>query len=139
RATHAEINMDPAFFNGSLEDARSSLLAELNYYATPEAHEPQEDGLVTALKLAMQPNYLGAPATVREALHPFFSSVVNHKLGSYIQDLAKVSYQDTIDLNLRTTRIFSGEEPTYTTMPTWHTTAELGKAVVRYFDLDPDD
>jgi type III restriction enzyme len=139
RATHAEINMDPAFFNGSLEDARSSLLAELNYYATPEAHEPQEDGLVTALKLAMQPNYLGAPATVREALHPFFSSVVNHKLGSYIQDLAKVSYQDTIDLNLRTTRIFSGEEPTYTTRPTWHTTAELGKAVVRYFDLDPDD
>jgi len=26
----------------------------------------------------MQPNYLGAPATVQEALHPFFSNVVNH-------------------------------------------------------------
>jgi hypothetical protein len=30
-ATHAEINMDPAFFNGSQEEARSSLLAELSY------------------------------------------------------------------------------------------------------------
>jgi len=26
----------------------------------------------------MQPNYMGAPATVQEALHPFFSNVVNH-------------------------------------------------------------
>lgn len=138
RATHAEINMDPEYFDGSLEEARGSLLAELNYYATPEAHEPQEDGLVTALKLAMQPNYLGAPATVQEALHPFFSSVVNHKLGSYIQDLAKVSYQDTIDQNLRVTRIFSGDDPAYTTMPAWHTADELGRAVIRYFDLDSD-
>ena len=138
RATHAEINMDPEYFDGSLEEARASLLAELNYYATPEAHEPQEDGLVTALKLAMQPNYLGAPATVQEALHPFFSSVVNHKLGSYIQDLAKVSYQDTIDQNLRVTRIFSGDDPAYTTMPAWHTADELGRAVIRYLDLDSD-
>lgn len=137
RATHAEMNMDPAYFNGSLE-ARGSLLAELNYYATPEAHEPQEDGLVTAMKLAMQPNYLGSPVTVQEALHPFFSSAVNHKLASHIQGVAKVTYQDTIDQNLRATRIFSGDDPAYTTMPAWHTAAELGKAVVRYFDLDPD-
>ena len=49
-----------------------------------------------------------------------------------------MSFQDIHDQGLRATRIFSGEEPTYTTMPTWHTTVEPGKAVVRYFDLDPD-
>jgi hypothetical protein len=69
----------------------------------------------------------------------FVDTVVRHWLSQHLgADVPTVSYTDVLQANQRLTRIFAGQDPDYTVIGPWNSAAQLGAAVVRAWDLDPD-
>jgi 8-oxo-dGTP pyrophosphatase MutT (NUDIX family) len=140
RATQTLVNQDPAQFGEidekEIRDQVEQLIANL---AKAPANEDLEDPFVTALTKAMQPNYLGTPSVVSGEVAGFVDTVVRHWLSQHLgAEVPKVSYTDVLKANQRLTRIFAGLDPDYTVIGPWNSAAQLGVAVVRALDMDPD-
>ncbi len=140
RATRTLVNQDPAQFTETDEgELREQVVKLINSLAEAPANEDLEDPCVTALTKAMQPNYLGTPSVVSGEIAGFVDTVVRHWLSQHLgAEVPKVSYSDVLQANQRLTRIFAGLDPDYTVIGPWNSPAQLGAAVVRAWDLDPD-
>ena len=95
-------------------------------------------GLEAGLHLAMQPNYLGSPQVVSDALVPFFETVIGRRAYLHNKSAPEVTYEDVLNQNKRLSNIFGGLDTEYTYIPGWHTVDQLGQEVIRHFNLDPD-
>lgn len=91
--------------------------------------------MIAALSLAMQPNYLGSPKVVRDALAPLFATKVGWWLQLRVKSAPKVTPAELDAVERRTTLIFAGDAPTYTPMP-WHSIEQLGQSAIVRFNLD---
>ena len=140
RATQTLVNQDPAQFTETDEGAlREQVVKLITSLAEAPANEDLEDPCVAALTKAMQPNYLGTPSVVRGEVAAFMDTVVRHWLSQHLgADVPTVSSTDVLKANQRLTRIFAGQDPDYTVIGPWNSAAQLGAAVVRAWDLDPD-
>ena len=140
RATHTLVNQDPEQYHETDPRAIRTQVEQLIIsLAEAPANEDLEDPFVTALSKAMQPNYLGTPSVVSGEVAAFVDTLVRHWLSQHLgADVPTVSSTDVLEANKRLTRIFAGQDPDYTVIGPWNSAAQLGAAVVRAWDLDPD-
>lgn len=95
------------------------------------------DGFVSALRLASQPNYLGSPQVVRDAITPLFARKVGWWLHLRDPSMPIVTAKEVQDVEIKVTHIFAGEDPDYTAMP-WHSVEQLGQAAIARFNLNAE-
>jgi len=144
RARFARVNLDPEVYIGTLDEARETLLDLLQYYATDEAHEPYEPSLVTAMKEAAQPNYLGSPQVVAELLQPLVwrslcKELTRHFSGlEVIPGYVKTSFTDVVTINQRVTSVLCGNDTAFHGLEAWRTEQGLGQAIIGQLGLDAD-
>jgi hypothetical protein len=94
-------------------------------------------GLLAAIELAAQPNYLGSPDVVSALVKRIFEIEVDKRTG-------RATYAQGLAVNQKVTNAFTGDDSRFARMPGWHAAAWpddgsmwLGKAVIKYFNLDP--
>lgn len=139
RATHAEVNREREQYSETDDRADVARICSMvRSLAHLDRSVPRKDPMAAMFEMALQPNYLGSPDVVAKAIEPFFRATLDRSLL-----LAKglnwlKANEKVMEENGKLVRIFSGNDPEYTALPSWNTRAELGNAVVRYFDLDPD-
>lgn len=97
--------------------------------------EPEVDGFVKAMMMASKPNYLGSPEVVHDALTPLFAAKVGWWSHLHDNSMPAVSPSEVDAQVQRITRIFSGDDPAYTTMP-WHSVDQLGQSAIARFNLN---
>lgn len=130
RATHAEVNRDFEQYQNTddREDIRriENLVRQLG---SGIAEDAQPSPLLAAIELASQPNYLGNIQVVLDLVQQFLQVHANAWAGD-------ASYSDKLKANQYLTRVMTEDGLGYTRMPGWHIEAGLGRALVRYFELD---
>ncbi|MFN4014221.1 MAG: NUDIX domain-containing protein [Reyranella sp.] len=127
RATSAVVNRNSKQYGGKDdEEDRKNIAAYIDDLLVKRRSEPQEDGFVAAIAVATQPNYLGSPDVVSSLIQRVIVAIVDRSKNMY----------DTFD---DVCRAFCEDGTGYTRMPGWHTRTALGEALIRFFDLDPND
>ena len=140
RATSAVVNRDREQY-GNTDDEHdrrllASLIIELSE-APPneELKDPIAEGFAQALG---SDNYLGSPGVVTGLLDEYVNTIIGSWLYRMKKSANKVGYDDVMAVNLRLSRIFSGDNPDYSVIGPWNTAEQLGQAVIRQFNLDAD-
>lgn len=101
------------------------------------ASREEIDGFAAALELASQPNYLGSPQVVRDAINPLFASKVGWWLHLHDKTMPAVTAQEVQEIQIQITQIFAGENAEYTAMP-WHSVEQLGQSAIGRLNLNAD-
>ncbi len=83
-------------------------------------------------------NYLGSPTIVGRLAQEYIGISVAQALPANVPAEQRATHEELAAANARISRIFSGEDPDYTTIGSWNSAEELGATVRRCFDLDPD-
>lgn len=141
-ARFARVNLDPEVYTGTLDEARETLLGILQYYATDEVHEPYEPGIVTALKKAAQPNYLGSPEVITGLLQPLMWRSLCKEFPRYVSGLeampeyVKTGFTDVLAINQNITSALCGDDPAFHGLEGWRTEQGLGQAIIGQLGLD---
>lgn len=104
----------------------------------PDERIERLSGLELGLHLAVQPGYLGNPEVVAGVLAPLFEAVMLRKQAHYLGGDLIAAFKRVDHETDQAARIFSGENPDYTTLPSWNTAAELGQEAIRALSLDPE-
>ena len=138
RATHTLVNRDPRQYEETNEDFMRGLLTQVvAEFAEAPYNETLTDPFVSCLAQALGPNYLGAPATVGRLIGDLLDTLVANWLWvRYGQEGPGSSDQAVKQALQQRVMIFSGLDPEYTVIGTWHSAEELGAAVVQCFELD---
>lgn len=140
RATHAEVNRySPHYSNKDDQEDIDRITNMVMQLADlpPGAKSRAVDPMVATLETATQPNYLGSPEVVERLLIPFFDALIDVWRCRMGNRSAKEAREEVERKRLRLSRIFSGNDPNYVTMP-WHSFEQLGQSAIRYFELDKD-
>lgn len=138
RATHAEVNRDSDQYSETDNEVdRQRIEEQIINLANFDRTAPHVDSMVTSMKLAMQPNYLGSPEVVWQAALPFFDKTIA-KLNLLFAGKGIRAAAEEADIeSQRLVNIFSGSDSNYTTLSSWNSRELLGEAVIKYFKLDP--
>lgn len=91
--------------------------------------EPTVDGFAQALLQATQPGYLGSPQVVGDLLQELFIAIIEQRKGT-------VEKGTSLAVLKKLSVIFSEDTEGYIRMPGWHSEQQLGKALVRFCNLD---
>jgi 8-oxo-dGTP pyrophosphatase MutT (NUDIX family) len=127
RATAAVLNRNSKQYGGKDdEEDRQNIACCIDELLVNRRTKPQEDGFAAAIALATQPNYLGSPDVVSSLIQRVIVAIVERSKNMF----------GTFD---EVCRAFCEDGTEYTRMPDWHTRAALGEALIRFFDLDPND
>ena len=110
--------------NDADEDLRH-LDEMLEYHLLQPLEEPEVDGFVKAMSLALQPKYLGSPAVL--------SALVKEVIDVAIRAVADEATEDDFDLAVRKViSAFTDDDAGYTRMPGWHNAEHVGSYVKKY-------
>lgn len=138
RATHAEVNRDSDQYAETDDQVdRQRIEEQIIGLANFDRTTPHVDSMVTSMKLAMQPNYLGSPEVVWQAALPFFDKTIAKLNLLFAGKNSNAATQEADIESQRLVNIFSGSDSNYTTLPSWNSRELLGEAVIKYFKLDP--
>lgn len=138
-ATRAEVNRDAAQYansdDGEDKQRIEKMVIELANLPLG-AKSSTVDSMMVAFQNAMQPNYLGSPSVMDEVVFPFYEACINEWVGNNFPILVEnVSLDGARRILLN---ILRGRDQNYGVIGTWHSMAELGQAVIKYFDLDAE-
>jgi len=137
-ATHAIANREPEEYDQADDAVDQAMIADIiqGYLVTDDYHH-KHDGFLAGLGHAMQPNYLGSPDVVRDALTPLFAAKVGWWVHLRDKSAPKVTLQEVDDIELQIANIFAGQHPDYTAMP-WHSIEQLGQSAISCFNLNAE-
>lgn len=132
QAWQVEINRHPEQYSETDQREDMALLDSIiEHLLIFGPTEPTVDGFAEALKLAAKPGYLGSPQIVGELLKELFVSTVEEHKGN-------IQGPRSSEVIHKLSVIFSEDTENYTRMPEWHNEHQLGKVLVRVFNLDED-
>ncbi|EPY8492207.1 NUDIX hydrolase [Pseudomonas aeruginosa] len=132
QAWQVEINRHPGQYTATDEREDLALLDTIiEHLLIHGPVEPTVDGFAQALLQTTQPGYLGSPQVVGELLQELFIAIVEEQQGTAPKGASlAVIHKHSL--------IFSEDTEGYTRMPGWHSADQLGKALVRFCNLDED-
>jgi len=140
RATWAEVNRHLRQYENKddAEDIRlnTERIRELAHMTWEDRHA--EDPFVAGLKASMEPNYLGNPKVVDGLLEPWFNVLVQSWALRWKGQDPKQVDEEASRLNRFLAEVVAGERPDYPSIGDWHSSSQLGQAVLRDFNMDPD-
>jgi|GEM_PF-206345 len=111
----------------NIDDGQDLVLLEeiIRYDLLQPIEEPEVDGFVKAMELAMQPKYLGSPEVVTGLVKEIFDVTIRAMDEEDTED-------DFIEVVAKVTSAFTNENSGYTRMPSWHSTEQMGKCIKKY-------
>jgi ADP-ribose pyrophosphatase YjhB (NUDIX family) len=140
RATHAEVNRyTPDYSNKDDKEDRERIaqmvmeLANSPFGAKSNAVDP----MVSALEVAVEPNYLGSPDVIKAVLSPYFVALIGVWRSHFDKTPPVVTFNDKDKALFTLQNILSGNDPAYVTMP-WHSVEQLGQAAIKYLNLNAE-
>lgn len=112
---------------GNTDDAEDlSLLEEIiRDHLLQPLEEPEVDGFVKAMSLAMQPKYLGSPEVVTALVKEVFDVAIRAIADEATED-------DFVEAVGKVIAAFTDDDAGYTRMPGWHSAEQMGNYVKKY-------
>lgn len=95
--------------------------------------------MVAAFEMTMKPNYLGSPDVVSALVGEYLQACINSWNWSNLEECLLIKENSNLEVFRKVRRIFSGKNPEYTLIGTWHSKEELGAALIKYCELDSTD
>ncbi|OJF90781.1 hypothetical protein AX761_23005 [Rhizobium sp. 58] len=132
KAVSGKVNRNSEQYSETDDDADLRMIANLiDGLMVNGLDGPRADPLAEALFQASQPNYLGSPSVVSGLLEQVIEAAIAYLKGetnfNAVWDLIWNMGQD----------IATGED--YLRMPSWHTAQGIGKALVKYMGVKPEE
>lgn len=124
--TDVVVNRENREYSNTDDDEDLKLLAEIiRYHLLQPLDEPEVDGFVKAMSLAMQPKYLGSPEVV--------SALVKEVFDVAIRAIAEEATEDDfVEAVGKVIAAFTDDDAGYTRMPGWHSAEQMGGYVKKY-------
>lgn len=142
QATHAKVNREPRQYlerNDNVDITRITRMVQQLASLPPGAKSKAIDPMVAAFELAMKPYYLGSPDVVSALVGEYLQACINSWNWSNLEDCLLEEENSNPEVFRKVRRIFSGKNPEYTLIGTWHSTEELGSALIKYCELDSNE
>lgn len=124
--TDVVVNRENREYSNTDDDEDLKLLEEIiRYHLLQPLGEPEVDGFVKAMSLAMQPKYLGSPEVV--------SALVKEVFDVAIRAIAEEATEDDfVEAVGKVIAAFTDDDAGYTRMPGWHSAEQMGGYVKKY-------
>lgn len=124
--TDVIVNRENREYSNTDDDEDLKLLEEIiRYHLLQPLEEPEVDGFVKAMSLAMQPKYLGSPEVVTALVKEVFDVAIRAIAEEATED-------DFVEAVGKVISAFTDEDAGYTRMPGWHTAEQMGAYVKKY-------
>ncbi len=115
---------DPEYENSDEKELRL-LDNVIRHHLLQPLEEPEVDGFVKAMSLAMQPKYLGSPDVVTALVKEVFDVAVRALAEEATED-------DFVEAVGKVISAFTDDDAGYTRMPGWHSAEQMGGYVKKY-------
>lgn len=130
--TDVIVNRDPEEYGNTDDDEDLKLLEEIiRHHLLESLDEPEIDGMVKAMMLATQPNYLGSPGVVSALVQEVFDVAVRVLADEATQDDIAGTVAELITA-------FTDDDAGYTRMPGWHSAEQMGGCIKKYLSGTDD-
>lgn len=124
--TDVVVNRENREYSNTDDDEDLKLLEEIiRYHLLQPLEEPEVDGFVKAMSLAMQPKYLGSPEVVTALVKEVFDVAIRAIADEATED-------DFVEAVGKVIAAFTDEDAGYTRMPGWHSAEQMGSYVKKY-------
>lgn len=124
--TDAVVNRENREYSNTDDDEDLKLLEEIiRYHLLQPLDEPEVDGFVKAMSLAMQPKYLGSPEVVTALVKEVFDVAIRAIAEEATED-------DFVEAVGKVIAAFTDEDAGYTRMPGWHSAEQMGGYIKKY-------
>ncbi len=125
--TDMVVNREDREYSNTDDDEDLKLLEEIiRYHLLQPLEEPEVDGFVKAMSLAMQPKYLGSPEVVTALVKEVFDVAIRAIAEEETED-------DFVEAVGKVIAAFTDEDAGYTRMPGWHSAEQMGGYIKKYF------
>lgn len=124
--TDVIVNRESREYSNTDDDEDLKLLEEIiRSHLLQPLEEPEVDGFVKAMGLAMQPKYLGSPEVVTALVKEIFDTA--------IRALAEeATEKDFVEAVGKVIAAFTDDNAGYTLMPGWHSAEQMGGYIKKY-------
>lgn len=124
--TDVVVNRENREYSNTDDDEDLKLLEEIiRYHLLQPLEEPEVDGFVKAMSLAMQPKYLGSPEVVTALVKEVFDVAIRVIAEEATED-------DFVEAVGKVIAAFTDDDAGYTRMPGWHSAEQMGGYVKKY-------
>ncbi len=124
--TEVVVNRENRQYSNTDDDEDLKLLEEIiRYHLLQPLDEPEVDGFVKAMSLAMQPKYLGSPEVVTALVKEVFDVAIRAIAEEATED-------DFVEAVGKVIAAFTDDDAGYTRMPGWHSAEQMGSYVKKY-------
>lgn len=124
--TDVVVNRENREYSNTDDDEDLKLLEEIiRYHLLQPLEEPEVDGFVKAMSLAMQPKYLGSPEVVTALVKEVFDVAIRAITEEATED-------DFVEAVGKVIAAFTDDDAGYTRMPGWHSAEQMGGYVKKY-------
>ena len=124
--TDVVVNRENREYSNTDDDEDLKLLEEIiRYHLLQPLEEPEVDGFVKAMTLALQPKYLGSPEVVAALFKEVFDVAIRALAEEATED-------DFIEATGKVISAFTDDDAVYTRMPGWHSAEQMGGYVKKY-------
>lgn len=124
--TDVVVNRENREYSNTDDDEDLKLLEEIiRYHLLQPLDEPEVDGFVKAMSLAMQPKYLGSPEVVTALVKEVFDVAIRAIAEEATED-------DFVEAVGKVIAAFTDDDAGYTRMPGWHSAEQMGGYVKKY-------
>lgn len=121
------VNRDPRTYSNT-DDYEDLTLFEkiIQWHLLEPLEEPEVDGVVKALQAAMQANYLGSPAVVKDLVDPVINTLVHQACGGErdleIEEGCEITGNNLVDA-------YTSSKSEYKPIIGWNTVEALGRSL----------
>lgn len=124
--TDVVVNRENREYSNTDDDEDLKLLEEIiRSHLLQPLDEPEVDGFVKAMSLAMQPKYLGSPEVVTALVKEVFDVAIRAIADEATED-------DFVEAVGKVIAAFTDDDAGYTRMPGWHSAEQMGSYVKKY-------
>lgn len=124
--TDVVVNRENREYSNTDDDEDLKLLEEIiRYHLLQPLDEPEADGFVKAMSLAMQPKYLGSPEVVTALVKEVFDVAIRAIADEATED-------DFVEAVGKVIAAFTDDDAGYTRMPGWHSAEQMGGYIKKY-------
>lgn len=124
--TDVVVNRENREYSNTDDDEDLKLLEEIiRYHLLQPLDEPEVDGFVKAMSLAMQPKYLGSPEVVTALVKEVFDVAIRAIADEATED-------DFVEAVGKVIAAFTDDDAGYTRMPGWHSAEQMGSYLKKY-------
>lgn len=124
--TDVVVNRESREYSNTDNDDDLKLLEEIiRSHLLQPLEDPEVDGFVKAMGLAMQPKYLGSPEVVTALVQEIFDTAIR----ALADEAIERNFDEAVE---KVITAFTDDNAGYTRMPGWHSAEQMGAHIKKY-------